>query len=551
MKGKPTWQKPDVIFQPEVYKSIQSGVNQIVDAIAPTLGPTPRIVLYDTTVGVTGRQPELLDNGGIIARRILGLTDRDEDIGAMLLRHMLWRQHEDVGDGTATAAVIFQSVFNEGVRYIAAEGNAMRLRVHLQRGLQVILDELNAMKIYLQGKVQLARLAESICYNAELAKLMGEIFDIIGEYGRLEIRSSRGREMEREYVEGMYWDSGVLSRSTLEGRERLRVDVENPALLLTNFDIEDPRDLVPAFAAVVSQNIESLVIVARKFSQTVMGFIATNQQQQRIKADIIGVKTPGMAITDQRAAVMDMAVLTGGHPFMDVSGEKLRTLRPGDLGHARRVWADKSYTGIIGGRGDPRELRQHIAGLRTAYARTDESEPQEREKLQQRIGKLMGGSATLYVGGYTKPEIDFNKEQAKRTAEAMRGAIREGVVPGGGVGLLNCRPALQKCLDKAEEPEERAAYRILIQGVEAPFRTLLENAGIEPGTVFAKVNRAGAGCGMDVRSGKIVNMVERGLYDPATVTITSTANAVRTAALALTTDVIVHRRNPPDSFDTG
>lgn len=548
MKGKPKWQKPGVVFQPHVHTSIQSGVNQIVEAIGPTLGPTPRIVLYDTTVGITGRLPELLDNGGVIARRILGISDRDADVGAMLLRHMLWRQHEDVGDGSATAAVLFQTIYNEGVRYIAAEGNAMRLRVHLEEGLRVIRDELENMRVHLEGKTALARLAETICYNPELAKLLGEIFDIIGEYGRLELRSSQSREMDREYVEGMYWDSGVLSRSMITDQARQRAELENPALLITNFDIEDPRDLIPAFAAVVTQNIDGLVIVARKLSQTVMGFIATNQQQQRIKATIVGVKTPGIAINDQRAVVTDLAILTGGHPFMDISGEKLKHLKPGDLGQARRVWASKDHVGIIGGKGDPRELRRHIAGLRAAYAHAANS--QDREAFQKRIGKLMGGSATLYIGGSTKPEIEFTRELAKRTAEAMRGAIRTGVVPGGGVALLDCRPALEKCLARAEEPEERAAYRILLQAVEAPIRTLLANAGIEPGAVFAEINGAGPHHGMDVRTGKIVDMAKAGIYDPAAVVIASASNAIKTAALALTTDVIVHRANPPEAFET-
>ena len=547
-KGKPTWQKPSVVFQPRVHTSIQSGVNQIVEAIGPTLGPTPRIVLYDTTIGTTGRLPEMLDNGGIIARRILGISNRDADVGAMLLRHMLWRQHEDVGDGTATAAVLFQAVYNEGVRYIAAEGNAMRLRVHLEKGLRVILNELAKMRRHLQGKAALARLAETICYNTELAKLLGEIFDIIGEHGRLELRSSQSREMEREYVEGMYWDSGILSRSMITDQARQRAALENPAILITNFDIEDPRDLIPAITTVVTQKMDGLVVVARKLSQTVMGFIAINQKQQRIKATIVGAKTPGIAIGDQRDAVADMAILTGGHPFMDVSGEKLKNLKPGDLGQARRVWVDKNHVGIIGGKGDPRELRRHIAGLRAAYAQA--TAPQDRQALQKRIGKLMGGSATLWVGGSTKPEIDFNKELAKRTADAMRGAIREGVVPGGGVALLDCRPALERCLAQAEEPEERAAYRILLQAVEAPIRTLLNNAGIEPGSIFAEINNAGPGYGLDVRTGKVVDMAETGIFDPASVVSTSASNAIRTAALALTTDVIVHRRNPPESFET-
>lgn len=547
-KKKPQWQKPGVVFQPQVHTALKTGIDHIVNAISPTLGPTPRLVLYDLTVGTTGRLPELLDNGGLIARRILGLPNRDADVGAMLLRHMIWRQHEDVGDGTATTAVMFQAIYNEGIRYIAAGGNAMRLRVHLERGMRVILNELATMTTHIYGQKHLARLAEAICYDNALAKVLGEIFDIIGEYGRLEIRTGQGRGIEREYVEGMYWDSGLLSRAMATDQGRMRAELENPAVLLTNFDIEDPRDLIPALAITISKNIDGLIVVARKMSQTVLGLIATNQQQKRIKAIIVGAKTPGVAIGDQRSAVMDMAVLTGGHPFLDMSGEKLKNLKPEDLGYARRVWVDKDHIGIIGGKGDPRELRKHITGLRASYNII--ADTRERDTLQGRIGKLMGGSSTLYIGGSAKPEIDFNRELAKRTADAMRGAMREGVVPGGGVALMNCRPALEKQLAEAEEIEARAAYHILLDAIEAPIRTLMHNAGIEPGTMFADVYAAGPGYGVDVKTGTVVNMAEVGLFDAVSVVKATAINAIKTAALALTTDVVVHRRNPPEEFET-
>jgi len=544
-KKKPDWQTPGVIFQPHVSAGVQAGINHLVDAISPTLGPYPRVVLYDTSIGTGGRLPQVLDDGGTIARRIIGLRNRDADVGAMLVRHMLWRQHEDVGDGTATTAVLFQAIYNEGVRYIAAGGNPMRLRVYLEQGLRVILSELAAMTTQLQGKDSLTRLAEIICYDAPMAKLLGEVFDIIGEYGRLEIRSSKSRETEREYVEGMYWDGGVLSRAMIANTPGMRAELENPALLLTNLDIEDPRDLLPALAIVVRMEIPGLVIVARKLSDVVQGFIAMNQQQQRIKAQIIAVQTPGVGLEAQHNTLADLAVLTGGHPFTQMAGEKLSAIKPEDLGRARRVWATKEHVGIIGGRGDPRALRQHIAGLRRAFNQVSKTE--DRAALQQRIGKLLGGSATLWVAGMTETELEFNKGLAERTAEALRGAIREGVVPGGGVALLNCRAALRVRLAQAEEPEERAAYHILIEALAAPIRTLLHNAGLEPGAIFADIETAGPGYGFDVRTSEIVDVAGAGIYDAASVLRAVANNAIRTAALALTTDVVVHRRNPPES----
>ncbi len=547
-KQKGKWQTPTVVFQPRVHAGLKAGIDYLINAISPTLGPYPRLVLYDTTVGATGRLPEILDDGGTIARRVIGIADRDADVGAMLVRHMLWRQHEEVGDGTATTAVFFQAIYDAGARYIAAGGNPMRLRVYLEQGMRVILNELGTMTMHLEGKEQLARLAETICYDPPMAKLLGEIFDIIGEYGRLELRSSQSRETEREYVEGMYWDGGVLSRNMIVNAPGMRAELENPALLLTNLDIEDPQDLIPVLAIVIRLQIAGLVIVARKLSDAVMSLITLNQQQQRIKAQIIAVQTPGVAADAQQNNLADLAVLTGAHPFIHITGEKLSRIKPNDLGQARRVWATKDHTGIIGGKGNPRALRQHIAGLRHACAKAET--PADREALRQRIGVLMGGSATLWVGGMTETELNFKKELARRTAEALRGAIREGVVPGGGVALLNCRTALKERLAQAEEPEERAAYHILLQAIESPTRTILRNAGIEGGAVFADIIAAGDGHGFDVHAGRIVNMADAGIFDAASVTRAIVNNAIRTAAMALTTDVVVHRSNPPQSTMT-
>jgi chaperonin GroEL len=547
-KQRERWQNPSVVFQPQVYTAMQAGVRQIVNAIRPTLGPFPRLVLYDTTLGSTGRLPELLDDGGTIARRIIQIRGRDEDVGAMLARHMLWRQRENVGDGTATAAVIFETAFDEGIRYVAAGGNPMRLRGYLERGMRVILDELAGMTFHLEGKAALGDLATSICYDAELGAMLGEIFEIIGEYGRLEIRGGRGRQLEREYVEGMYWSGGLLSRKMINTPERGRAELENPAILLTDQAIKDPRELIPVFAAVIKAQTEGLVLVVRKLSEGALAMILANQKQQRLKVEIVAVKTPGTANTDQRDALIDLSVLTGGHPFLRAAGETLERIRPQDLGYARRVWADKDHVGIIGGRSDPRELREHLAGLRRTYANLED--PDDRKKLQARIGKLMGGSATLWVGGNTKTELEYNKELARRTADAMRGAMREGVVPGGGAALLDCRPALQERLEQSTDVDARAAYRILLRAVEAPTRTLLQNAGLEPGAVMGEIDAAGPGHGYDIQQGEVVNMVEVGILDAVTAVKAAARNAISTAALALTTDVVIHRKNPPEAMHT-
>lgn len=547
-KKKPAWQKPGVVFQPRLAEAWQQGIDQIVNAIAPTLGPFPRLTLYDPSVS-KAKLPEVLDSGGTIARRIIQIKGRDQDVAAMLIRHMLWQMHEEVGDGTATAAVLFQAVYREGVRYLTSGGNAMRLRGYLEEGLRVILAELATMRRHLEGKESLARLAYTICYDEPLANIMGEIFDIIGAYGRLELRSANGREIEREYVEGMYWDSALLSRAMINNPQQQRAELENLAVVATDLDIEDPQDMVPLLTICIKADIEKLLIIARKLADPVLALFALNREKGRLKLEMVGAKTPGTTVDDQRMALTDIAVLTGGRPLFQAAGDTMRHIRPEHLGRARRAWVDRHFVSIVGGRGDPRALRQHIAALRTLFAQVTDA--RERTTLQERIGKLMGGSATLYLPGMTQPEQEFNKEVAQRTVNAMRGAMRDGVVPGGGVALLACRERLRAYFAGASEPEARAAGHILCDALEAPLRTLLHNAGFEPGAILADMQAAGPGYGFDVRAGRLVNMAEAGIFDAARVLETAVHSAISTAAMALTTDVMVHRRDAGDAMMTG
>lgn len=378
-----------VVFQPATYWGMQRGINQIVEAVRPTLGPLPRFVAIENTAG-RGKTPELLDSGGVIVRRVNELSDRDVDMGAMFLRQVLWRVHEQVGDGTATAAVLFQSVFNEGVRYVVSGGNAMQLRGYLEKGMRVILDELDAITVPLEGKQKLAQMAESICYDPPLAKLLGEILDIVGEYGQLDIRSGRSRELEREYIEGMYWDGGVFSREMIADRTRLRTEMHNAAILISDLEIEDARRMVRVLEIVRQADHRALMIVARKVSDGAMAVLLTASREPEKSRGVVA-KTPGLTVADQVGAMEDLGILTGGRPLVAAAGDTLEGFKPGDLGRARRAWADRNYFGIVGGKGDPRKSRAHIASLRNAFGRATDSEV--RSRLQKRIGRLMGGSA--------------------------------------------------------------------------------------------------------------------------------------------------------------
>jgi chaperonin GroEL len=524
-----------VVFQPDAYLGLQKGINRIANVIRPTLGPRPRTVAIEQPL--RHRAPEFLDDGATIAQRIVELPDRDEDMGAMFIRHVLMHVRDQAGDGTATAAVLLQSVYNEGVRYIAAGGNAMRLRHYLEKGTRAILSELAGATIYPQGEDQLAQIAEAICHDPPLARMMGEIFDIIGEYGRLEIRSGQGRSLEREYVEGMYWESGIISREMITDQARLRTELDDAAVLITDLQIEDPHQLVPALAIAKEAHLSSLLVVAQSLSDQAIALLLANSKPDEFQA--AAVKAPGQGPTERGAFLQDLVMLVGGRPFLVSAGqETLNGIGLQDLGRARRAWADLHYFGIVGGKGDPRVLRRHITDLKAAYRRGEDIEA--RQKLQQRIGKLLAGSAILQVGGTTVTEILFRKEKAERTSGALRGAIIDGVLPGGGVAFLACCPALQRTLEESSDPDERAAYRALIKALEEPLRTIAANAGYDASQVMAQVAQAGPGYGFDVNSGQVVDVARAGILDVATAQKTAAQAAIAGAALALTTDVLVH-----------
>jgi chaperonin GroEL len=542
---KPKPRRPAVVFQPKTYHQFQAGADLIIDAIRPTLGPVPRTVAIEQVVNRTKR-PELLDDGAIIARRIIQIKHRGRDIGAMFVRHMLWELHETAGDGTATAAVLFQTLFNQGVRYVVDGGNAMRLRYHLEALTPMLLEKIEAQTIHLSGKENLASLAETICYDPPLAKVLGEIFDIIGEYGRLEIRSGSGRELERSYVEGIYWDGGLASRAMLEDLNTRRTSYENAAILITDLEIKEPQELVPVLDAALAAGLTRLVIVARTITDRALGMLLMKENRSKIQT--IVVKTPGVEIYSQRNALEDLAILTGGKTVLQASGDTLAKVTADHFGHARRAWADYEFFGIVAGRGDPRVLRSHIATLRKSFANITDAD--ERKRLQTRLGKLMGGAATLYIGDYTPMALEARKALADRTAEALRGAMREGVVPGGGVTLLSCRALLREKMKTAQEDEERAACRLLLKALEAPTRTLLDNAGFDPYEWMPEINKAGPGFGFDTIRRQLVDMNTAGVYDSTSVVKNALYSAIHSAALALTVDVFIHRKLPPESYAT-
>ena len=521
---------------------MQRGINLVADAIRPTLGPIPRTVAVSQAMD--GKMPELLDKGGLIARRITNLPDPDADMGAMLLRQMLWQLYEDCGDGTAAAALMFQSIYNEGLKVIAAGGNAMRLRHYLRDYLKLSLDALDELTGPIAGREQLAQLAECICHDRELAEKLGEIFDFIGEYGQLDVRRGHTRAIMHDYMKGMYWKRGAISRAMLGGgKEPDRIVMKDSAILLSDLDIDDVADILPLVNALMRAGAKSLLLVADKFSEAIINFILANTKPETFR--IVAVKTPGDTPADQHAHLGDMAVITGATPFFKAAGESLKSFKPARLGRVKQVWVERTMFGLVSDRDNQGELTEHLADLLELL---EYAEDKDREEfLRERIGKILGGVAILRIGDASPTRMDSRIAIAKETAKSLRRALRDGVVPGGGVAFLACRDALNAPLSPVADSEQRAAQRILLKALQEPIRAICGNAGYD-GAKIAELEGAPAGFGIDVRRGDVCDMRGAGILDVASVLKAALRYAVTSASLALTIDVLLHHETPQETY---
>ncbi len=529
---------PGIVFQPQVRQSLLHGVQQIVETVRPTLGPLSRSVVVSGAL--RSQKPEILDDAGLIARRITDLPDRDADMGAMLLRQMLWQLREQYGDGTATAAVLFETIFNGGARYVAAGGNPMLLRTHLEEGLRTIQQELAAQATPIAGKDALTGLAHSITADHELAASLGEVFDTLGEYALITIQGGSGRHTFHEFVQGVYWETGLHTREMVTDRVAVKTVMEDAAIFVSDLSFDNPQELVPVIEAASQSGRRALVIFASQLSANAAGLLLhASKDPGRFHA--IAIKIPEHDRTLKADIIEDLVLCTGAKPFLQAAGDTAAAVTPADLGSASQLWADNEFFCIEDGL-DKERLSEHLMHLETLYVQTRDAAA--RERIRGRIGRLMGASATLWIGGATDLEIQTRRNLAQQATSVMREAIRDGVMPGGGVAFLQIRPILRRLQEQASDTDSRAACRILADALEAPIRTILANAGYNPGAVLAEIERQEMTLGFDVVRGEYSDMLACGIIDSASVLIGALQGAVSTAALALTTEVLVHHRNP-------
>lgn len=533
-----------VLHQPQARDAIKAGIDTLAGAVIPTLGPlTGPVALDDAN---RKGSPELLDDGGVIARRILQLDDRDADIGAMLLRETLWEQRELCGDGTATAAVLYQSVFSEGRRFISAGGDAMLLREQLEDGMQIMLAALQEQAQEISSPKEIEGLALSVCGDRAIATALADIFDVLSPHSPIDLRDG-GRDVRHEFFLGSFWESKVPSGIVFEGAAGERIELKNTAWLISDFELDDLDALVALVTDAYQAGFDSLAIVARSFSEQIIAAQGANKQMDDFT--LVYIEPTGL-VDEQEAALEDMALITDGQVLRTITGHSPGAIRRDLLGASDLAWLDRNRFGIIVGSGDEETVQREIAALERRFAHSDDSRRQA--LLRTRIGRLRGGSAVVYAPGSSESEMRYQKSVIERTVAAIRSALLSGVLPGGGTALLRCIDRLREAYSAGADPQERAAGRILITAATAPCRQLLANAGHEaPGIVVDRILSGANGATFDLRSGHIVDMNSEGVIDAAAAVTTAVRQGIGGAALALTVDTIVHRVNPPLAIEPG
>jgi chaperonin GroEL len=521
-----------VCFDLEAREAIKRGFDRIADIAQVTLGPVGGVVALER-IADRNSPPELLTDTGTISRRIIEMPGRFENMGAMLARHMAWRIHEDVGDGSATALVIAQSIIADAVRYIAAGHNAMTLWQGIKRCQSSVEAHLEASAQPLEDPERIAALATSLVRDEQVGRFIEEIFDIVGPQGFVEVRSAYGMESDREYVEGVYWDAGWVSSYFADKDIGTQATVEKPHILVTDYALESALDLVPVLERVRRAEGKSLVVIAADVKSGALNLMVSNNAKGTLR--LLALKTPRYG--DMRLGVLeDIAISCGARFIRKDAGDLVSKVTIEDLGRAQTVVCNRATFTLVGTMGNPRAIRERIRTLQSAREHAEDKD--QRRNIDERIGKLLGGTALLYVSGQSKQDRERRKDVAETAVRIVRLGLQGGIVPGGGAAYVSAASALD---DVQLSDDETPARDILRRALLAPLTRLATNAGYDPGPVVAHVQAAPDGWGFDVVHGRLVDMMAANIVDPLPTVLSAFSHGLSAASMALTTDALVYR----------
>jgi chaperonin GroEL len=514
-----------IIFSEEARRSLKKGVDILTDAVRPTLGPKGRPVALDKKWG----GPSIVDDGVSIAKEI-ELKDHFENMGAQLLKQASSKTNDKCGDGTTTSTILAQAMVAGGFKNITAGSDAMALKRGIEKGVNIIVDELKKGAIPIAGKEQVAQIATISAHDPLIGDLIADVMDKVGKDGVITVEESKGLQFETEYVEGMKFDRGYISPYFVTNAERMQTEIEDPYILITDKKISAIADILPTLEKVL-QVSKNLVIIAEDVEGEALATLVVNKLRGTLNC--LTVKAPGFG--DRRKAMLqDIAILTGGTVISEEVGRKLDSTTVIDLGRARKVVSDKDNTTIVEGKGGEENIQDRIKQIKAQIEVT--TSDFDREKLQERLAKLAGGVAVIKVGAATETQLKERKLRVEDALSATRAAVEEGVLPGGGVALLNASAALEPHM---KDGDEAVGIRVLKQAIEEPIRSIAKNAGVDGSVVIEQVKKSPHGTGYDAAKGDYTDMVQRGVIDPAKVVRTALENAASVAVMILTTEALV------------
>ena len=528
-----------ISYNEEARASLKIGIDALADAVGTTLGPKGRNVALDKKYGA----PTVTHDGVTVARDI-ELPDPFQNMGAQLLKEAATKTEDVAGDGTTTATVLAQAIIHEGLKNVAAGANPMQMKIGIDAAEAALSEAIKKASVPVAGHDEISQVAAISAADQEIGDLIADVFDKTGKDGVITVEESKTMAFETEYVEGMQFDRGYISPYFVTDANRMEAVLDEPYILITDKKISAIADMVPALEKVIQSGKRDLLIVSEDVDGEALATLVVNKLRGII--NVLAVKAPGFG--DRRKEMLrDLAILSGGSVISEEVGRKLDSVELVDLGRARRVVANKDNTTVVEGKGDPKTIEGRMTQIKAQIEET--TSDYDREKLQERLAKLAGGVAIIKVGAGTEVELKEKKHRVEDALSATRSALEEGLVPGGGVALLNA----QKALDSIKlEGDAQTGVNIVRRALEEPVKRLAENAGFDGSVVLENIRRAQAEkksdrIGLDVLTGEYVDMVTAGIIDPAKVTRSAVENASSIAAMVLTTEAMITDKPEPEA----
>jgi chaperonin GroEL len=521
-----------LVFSEEARRGLKRGIDVLATAVVTTLGPKGRNVALDKKFGA----PTITHDGVTVAKEI-ELEDPYENMGAQLLKEAATKTNDIAGDGTTTATLLAYTIMTEGMKNVAAGANPMLLKRGILAGTEALVKAIDEQAIEVTTKEEIANVAAISAQDREIGELIAEVMDEVGKDGVITVEESKGLAFETEYVEGMQFDRGYISPYFVSSPESMEAEITEPYILIHDKKISAATDLVPILEKVVQLGKRELVVIAEDIDGEALATLVLNKLRGML--NVLAVKAPGFG--DRRKRMLeDIAILTGGQVITEDMGRKLESTTVQDLGRADKVVSTKDDTTIVGGKGAEKAIMGRIEEIRVEIDAS--TSDYDREKLQERLAKLSGGVAIIRVGAATEVELKEKKHRVEDALSATRAAVEEGIVPGGGVALINAISALDAV--KMDYEDEQTGVRILRRALEEPMRKIAANAGLDGAVVQEAVRRKqteakNKNIGYDVLKNDYVDMVEAGIIDPAKVTKGALENAASIAAMVLTTEALI------------